>query len=138
MLMLEYKAIGWRYWVIIGLLLLAAMLFNQQLLLAAIAVTVIHLLHFMVRDKDITSFPVQVRFFFLLLLLAAQPQSMRWLYWLPTIGVWLQILFGYCLMARAVSLLPWNRQQPLTMAMLKNTFFSRPVRGSVKQGFAAI
>jgi hypothetical protein len=39
-------------------------------------------------------------------------------------------------MARLVSLFPWNREEPFSIALLKRTFLSRPVRGSIKQGFA--
>ena len=37
------------------------------------------------------------------------------------------LVFGYCLMARTVSLLPWNRAEPLTLDLLRRTFFSAPV-----------
>jgi hypothetical protein len=41
-------------------------------------------------------------------------RSIGWWYWLPCIGTWAQIIFGYCGVARMVSLLPWNRSEPLT------------------------
>jgi hypothetical protein len=66
----------------------------------------------------------------LLLLLIAQPDHLRWIYWIPTIGTWAMVLTGYCAMARTVSLMPWNRKQRLSMALLKQTFLSAPVRGS--------
>jgi len=55
-------------------------------------------------------------------------------YWLPMAGTWMQVLFGYCMMARRVSLLPWNRKERLSADLLMKTFISRPVRGNIMQG----
>jgi hypothetical protein len=41
------------------------------------------------------------------------------------------VLVGYCPLARALSLLPWNRSQPLSAALVRRTFVSAPVRGSI-------
>jgi hypothetical protein len=103
----------------------------------AIGLTVFQLIHFVIREHGITAFPVQVRFWYLMLLIVALPEPLQLIYWIPTIGTWAQIIFGYCAMARLVSLLPWNRSQPFSYALLIKTFFSRPVRGNIKQGFAA-
>jgi hypothetical protein len=44
------------------------------------------------------------------------------------------VLFGYCFLARTLSLLPWNRSVPLSMAMLQRTYFAPPCAGNVQQG----
>jgi hypothetical protein len=41
------------------------------------------------------------------------------------------VLCGYCLLARCLSLLPCNRTQPLTIGLLRRTFISPPVEGSI-------
>jgi hypothetical protein len=102
----------------------------------AIGLTVFQLIHFLIRERSIKSFPVQVRIGYLLLLLVALPTPLQLMYWIPTIGTWAQIIFGYCTMARCVSLLPWNRSEIFSLSLLNKTFNSRPIRGSVKQGFA--
>ncbi len=51
---------------------------------------------------------------------------MRGLYWLPVLGTGVMLVFGYCLMARMLSLLPWNRTEPLTLSLLRRTFVSPP------------
>jgi hypothetical protein len=48
------------------------------------------------------------------------------------------VTFGYCTLARCLSLLPWNRSEPLSFALLRRTFLSRPVKGSVLQGLPAL
>jgi hypothetical protein len=137
MLMIEYRDIGWWYWLVTAGLLTFGISGSPTGFLLAMALTIIQLVHFVFRERSITAFPVQVRFWYLVLLLIAWQETLRWIYWIPTIGTWAQIIFGYCTMARCVSLLPWNRNGELSVDLLKKTFFSRPVQGSIKQGFSA-
>lgn len=141
MFMLDYRRLSWWYWLLSACLLTAGMadrpLGPDGGFLLAIALTVVQLFHFALRERSFVAFPVQVRLGYLLLLLVALPRSLQWIYWLPLVGTWAQVLFGYCLMARAVSLLRWNRKQPLSLALLKRTFISAPVRGNILQGLPA-
>ena len=137
MLMIEYKDVGWWYWLVTAGLLTFGVSGNQIGFVLAIGITIIHLIHYIFREHSITAFPIQVRYWYLVLLLIAWYEPLQWLYWIPAIGTWAQIIFGYCTMARCVSLLPWNRSEALSLDLLNKTFFSRPVRGSIKQGFSA-
>ena len=132
--MIEYKELSWWYWLITACLLTAGLAGYQQGFWLAIGFTLFQLIHFAVTGRNIRSFPVQVRFWYLVFLLISLPGPMQILFWLPTIGTWAQIITGYCMMARLVSLLPWNRHEPLSANFLKRTFLSRPVRGNILQG----
>ena len=136
MFMIEYKDVGWWYWLVTACLLTAGVAGYPVGFLLAIGLTVFQLCHFVIRERGITAFPVQVRFWYLVLLVVVFYEPLRLIYWIPTIGTWAQLLFGYCTMARLVSLLPWNRGEAFSPALVKKTFCSRPVRGRVKQGFA--
>ena len=138
MFMIEYKDIGWWYWLVTAGLLTYGVSGNFIGFMLAIGLTIFQLIHFIVREKNITAFSVQVRFWYLMLLIVALPEPLQLVYWIPTIGTWAQIIFGYCTMARCVSLFPWNRSDSFSFSLLQKTFFSRPVRGSVQQGFAAV
>lgn len=135
--MIEYKDIGWRYWLVTAVLLTFGVLGEHIGFVLAISLTVIQLIHFIINDRSITSFPVQVRVWYLMLLMVALPEPMQLIFWIPCIGTWAQVIFGYCTMARFVSLLPWNRAELFSLKLFIKTFFSRPVKGSVNQGFAA-
>lgn len=135
--MIEYKDIGWWYWLATACFLTLGVYGETIGFLLAIGLTVFQLVHFALRDRSIKSFPVQVRFWYLILLVIALPEPLQLIYWVPTIGTWAQLIFGYCAMARFVSLFPWNRNERFSFVLVKKTFFSRPVRGNVKQGFAA-
>lgn len=134
MFMIDYKEFSWWYWLVTACLLTAGVSGFPTGFLLAIGLTVVQLVHFGIRERSLTAFPVQVRFWYLMLLLLALPEKLQLIYWIPTIGTWAQLFFGYCTMARCVSLFPWNRKEPFSSGLLLRTFFSRPVRGNILQG----
>ena len=95
------------------------------------------IIHFRWREGRFSAFSVQVRIAYTAMLLLALWEPMRWLFWVPAIGTPAQVLFGYCTLARCLSLLPWNRTEPLTWKLVRRTFFSPPVKGSILQGLPA-
>jgi hypothetical protein len=137
MLRFEYTTIRWWYWLATVVLLTAGVAGWSTGFLLAIGLTVLQAIHFAIRERSMTAFPVQVRLAYLLLLLVALPEELQLIYWLPLIGTWVQVLFGYCTMARTVSLLPWNRNEAFSLGLLKRTFVSPPVRGSILQARAS-
>lgn len=132
--MIDYKELSWWYWLVTACLLTAGIAGYQTGYFLAINLTIVHLMHFIIRENNITTFPVQVRFWYLMLLLVSLLEPTRLLFWLPAVGTWAQLIFGYCTMARCVSLLPWNRHEEFSVSLLKRTFLSRPVRGNIMQG----
>jgi hypothetical protein len=134
MLMIEYRDISWWYWLVTACLLSIGLAGYPIGFILAISLTVVQIIHFTLRDHSVMAFPVQVRFWYLVLLLVALPGPLQLIYWIPTIGTWAQLIFGYCTMARCVSLLPWNRQERFSVNLLMRTFLSRPVRGNILQG----
>lgn len=134
MFMINYKEFSWWYWLVTACLLTAGVAGYKMGFFLAIGLTVFQLIHFTIRERSITAFPIQVRFWYLILLLVALPEPLQIVYWVPTVGTWAQLIFGYCTMARIVSLLPWNRDERVSVALLMKTFLSRPVRGNIMQG----
>ena len=134
MLMIDYRELSWWYWLVTAILLTLGLFWSAAGFFAAIALTLWQIVHYRWREGTFKAFPVQVRIGYLLLLLLALPEPMQWLYWVPMVGTWAQLVFGYCTMARLVSLMPWNRSAPFTLELLWQTFFSAPVRGNILQG----
>ena len=130
---LEYKKESWWFWLVTVIFLSLGVLSAPVFYKCAIFITIFQIVYFCSKLQVLTSFPIQVRVCYLCLLFIAQPEGLQWLYWIPTIGTWAQVLFGYCLMARIVSMLPWNREEKLSILHFKNTIFSRPVSGSIQQ-----
>lgn len=134
MFMIDYKQLSWWYWFVTACLLTVGVAGYKIGFVLTIGLSLVQLIHFTIREKSMTAFTVQVRFWYLILVLVALPEPMQIVYWLPAVGTWARSIFGYCLLARTLSLLPWNRQVPFSSGLLIRAFFSRPVRGSILQG----
>jgi hypothetical protein len=122
----------WWAWAITTALLIAGLTNHSSAFLWAMGVTAGQLFVLLLRDRSLTAFSVQLRVAYLILLAICYPPPMRWLYWLPTVGTFALIVFGYCLLARFLSLLPWNSRDAYTLARLRRTFFSAPDLGRVR------
>ena len=136
--MIDYKELSWWYWLLTAGLLTAGVAGYSLCFILAISLTMVQLIHFLILEGNIKAFPVQVRFWYLLLLILALPKPLQLIYWIPTIGTWAQLIFGYCTMARCVSLLPWSRKEKFSLKLLRRTFLSAPVRGNIMQGLPTI
>jgi len=103
------------------------------LLMATILVNLIVFL--VLNHGQISAFPVQVRLAFVLFTAIGLwvPGCASMLY-LPAVGILARLFFGYCLLARMVWLLPWNRGEPLSAGLILRTFLSAPTTGQFGAG----
>jgi len=122
----------WWAWAATTALLTEGLCGNSLAFIGAMAVTAGQGVILLARDRNPTAFSVQLRAAYLLLLLICYLPPMRWLYWLPAVGTFALIIFGYCLVARVLSLLPWNSREAYTLDRLLRTFFSAPDLSRVK------
>jgi len=133
MFMIDYKQIIWWYWPALACVLTAGISGYKIGFELSIFIATVQLIHFVIREQSLTSFPIQVRFWFLVYVVASYPEQLQFLYWLPVVGTWARAIFGYCILARTLSLMPWNRHVPFSTELLVRTFLSKPVRGSILQ-----
>jgi len=49
---------------------------------------------------------------------------LHWIHWVQLAGTTARVLVGYCLLARTLSLAPWNRRQTVSFALIRRTFLS--------------
>ena len=127
----------WWAWTITTVLLVLGLCGYSLAFVGAMVVTAGQGIVLLVRDRSLAAFSVQLRAAYLLLLLISYPPPMRWLYWLPTVGTFALVVFGYCLLARFLSLLPWNSHEAYTLGRLRRTFLSAPDLDRVKTNPAA-
>lgn len=128
---------SWLYWAVTDALLIAAVLGWEDGFAVVIGLNAIQVVHFMLRERSTSSFPVQVRVSYLALLLAGQWGPLYFIYLIQIAGTTAMVLFDYCPLARFLSLMPWNRSEPLSMDLVKRTVFSPPVQGNILQGLPA-
>jgi hypothetical protein len=111
---------------------LVATLVDARAAALLVACCVANLVLFVVLERGaLRAFAVQVRIAFLLWIVAAlATPALHALLYIPAVGVAARLLTGYCLLARMVSLLPWNRRLPLSRRLLVRTFLSGPTTGA--------
>lgn len=132
--MILYREISWWYWAVTSVLLIVGLAGRFEAFYLAIVLSAFQVVHFRLREGSFAAFPVQVRVAYTGILLLALWPPVHWLFWIPAIGTVAQVLFGYCTLARLLSLLPWNRREPLSWRLVWRTFVSRPVKGNILQG----
>jgi hypothetical protein len=116
----------WWLWLVTACLLLVGLMGVPEAFLAALLLSIAQSVLFFARDRTFKAFAVQLRLAYTVLLIICFFPPMRWIYWVPAVGTFALVVFGYCLMARILSLLRWNRAEPITVDLLRRTFLSRP------------
>ncbi len=116
----------WWVWLATAILLTIGLLGVPIGFLVAIILTLVQTVVILSKERNVGAFPVQLRVAYLGLLIVCYLPAMRWLYWLPAVGTFALVIFGYCLMARCLSLLPWNSSESYSLNRLRRTFFSSP------------
>lgn len=129
--------VGWWYWVGMVVLLTAEVAGCAVAEGAAVALGALQAIHFAARERSLTAFNVQVKLVYLGLLVTGLWPPLVAIHWAQLAGTTVRVAFDYCPLARTLSLMPWNRRQALTLALVRRTYAMPPVKGSVLQALAA-
>lgn len=121
----------WLYWAATAVLVTAGVAGWSAGVPAAIALTLVQLGHFGWRERNVRSLTMQVRGLYLAVLLLGLWPPLTVVHALAIAGVWSNVLVGYCLGARMLSLAPWNRRIPLTAKLVEWTFLTPPTTGNI-------
>lgn len=127
----------WSYWAVTTGLIIGALAGIEYSYQAVVVLNIVQVIHFSLREKSVTTFPVQVRTTYLGLLFLSQAPYMIWILWWQLIGTAAMVSFNYCFLARCMSLMPWNKSEDYSIELFKRTFFTAPVDGSVLHGLPA-
>ena len=122
--MMAIRDLSWWYWFLTVGLLGAGLLGWPTGIFLAMLMCAVQIAHVLRLTRDLTAFPVQVRVAYLAMLIAGLWEPLRWIHWMLLAGMTARVLAGYCLLARMLSLAPWNRWQPLSLALIRRTFLS--------------
>lgn len=127
-----YKELGWWFW-LATIPLLALYLTNGDAtaIYIAMGLTLIQFAYYLNRDGHIAAFPVQVRIGYMVLLACGLYGPLFFIHWIQIVGTSAMVLFGYCPLARILSLFSWNREEPLSWNYTARAFLTPPVPGSI-------
>lgn len=124
--MLLARELSWWIWLATACALCIGLSGHIAGFLAAIVLTGGQTIFLLLKGNSFRSSAIQTRVAYTVLLIICFVPTLRWLYWVPTIGTLALLLWGYCLMARFLSLLPWNLTEPISAHLLQHTFLTPP------------
>jgi hypothetical protein len=126
------------YWQLTALLLAAHFAGCSSSLDAAIALSGVQVAHVAILSGgQWRALDLQVRLVFFALLGVGTLPGMEWLHLLQFAGINGVLVADYCLLARLLSLLPWNRSHALSWALVRRVLLLPPTPGSITARLAA-
>lgn len=120
----------WSVWFITWLGLLAG-LGTRHGYVFVVYFSAIHALLFLYLEHGhLLAFPVQVRLAYVAwVMVGTYVPHMQSLMWITTVGLAANLFVGYCPLVRLLTLLPINRNEPLSFDFVKRVFLSPPMPG---------
>jgi len=119
----------WLYWAATVPLLAGGLYWKPAGIYLAMGLCAIQIAHFGLLSRSPVSFPVQVRGTYVAMLAAGLWPPLAVLHWIQLIGTSTRVMTGYCLLARLLSLFPWNRNEKLSVRLLSRRLFQRDHAG---------
>lgn len=119
------------YWQVTALLLAAHFAGWAAGLPLAAALTAGQVLHFVAFRRNLHTVDVQVRIGYLGLLMLGSVGPLWPIHLMQFVGVNALLVADYCLLARLLVLMPWNRGLPLSTQLLRQALFSPPAPGAI-------
>jgi len=126
-----HRSLWWWYWLFTAFALAASLCGWKSGLAIAFALTAVQAVHVGASAGSAMAFPVQVRIGYLAIIALSAWTPLAPLQAVQLAGLLLRLAFDYCLLARMVSLLPWNRRGALTLERVRATFLTPPVEGTI-------
>ena len=134
--MLMPRESSWWIWLATALLLVAGLVWTEVAFVGGILLSAASAGFHLQKYHSFTPYPVQIRLAFTALMIVCFAPFLRWFYWLLAGGALARVLFGYCMMARVLSLMPWNRTEHLSFDLVRRTFLTPPVIGNAAHGLS--
>ncbi len=119
------------YWQLTALSLAAHFASWRWGLPLAAALTAVQVAHVLALRRSLRALDVQVRIGYLALLGVGTLPGAWPLHVVQFVGVNAVLVVDYCLLARLLTLLPWNRRLPLSAALVRRVLLMPPAPGAI-------
>lgn len=121
--MIVRRGLNWWTW-FLTVLALGAALAGSLSVIAVIAWCLLQAAFFARRERRLGALVVQTRLAFAVLLALGTLEPIAVIHWLQLVGLSVRLTLEYCLLARTLSLMPWNRRVPLSCALIYRTYMT--------------
>lgn len=118
------------YWLAVTALLAVGVAHWSPALALVHLVCAVRTLQLAFSARSLNAFPVQVNVAFLALVVATNLSAPSTLFITALILAGVRAATGYCAIARLLALLPFNRREPWSLALVKRTFLMPPTSGT--------
>jgi hypothetical protein len=133
-----YKEPIWWAWLATAISIALGLTGYEAGFYAAIALSALQIVWLAIVERSVWTLPVQVRIAYTACLVVYEVLAFRGGYWFTAVGTTAFLVFGYCLLARMLSLMPWNLREPVTVPLVRRTFLTPPTLGNVHQGMPRV
>jgi hypothetical protein len=115
-LVMHPKDIRWWFWLVTLVFIIAALAGWTPGYYIVMAISFIQVVFFLVQEKSLAAFPVQIRIvYFLWTLLGLWPAGRLVFYILLLLGTIMVTFFGRCAIAMALKYMPWNKNRAVKL-----------------------
>jgi hypothetical protein len=122
---------SWWHWALTVPLLAADVSGIRYAIETAIVLCAAMTGYYLIRIRAVKPFPVQIRLGYLTWLMFGLIPGFFWMHWIALFGTTAMVTVGYCPLHRMLKLLPFNRNEPLTGALVWRVFVTDPCAGGL-------
>lgn len=122
---------SWWHWALTAPLLAADIAGITYAIEAAIVLCAVMCAYYFLRIGALKPFPVQIRLAYLTWLIGGFIPGFFWMHWIALVGTSAMVTVGYCPLNRMLNLLPFNRNEPLTRALVWRVVVTAPCAGGL-------
>lgn len=109
--------IRWWFWLVTLVFIIAALLGWEPGYLIVILISAVQIVFFLVQEKSVSAYPVQIRIvYFLFSLFGLAPGLLRIIMFIVLLlGTIMVTFFGRCMIAQLLKLMPWNKNRAVRL-----------------------
>ena len=111
-LKLDVRDLFWWFWTVTLVFIIAALAGSKPGYFIVMVISAIQVIIFMVREKDVMAYPVQIRVAYFALTLTGFWAGGRVIFYvLLLLGTIMVVIFGRCSISMLLKIMPWNRNR---------------------------
>ena len=115
-LKMSFGDIRWWFWFVTFCFIVAALVGWSPAYYIVIGISAFQVLFFLVQEKSLVAFPVQIRIvYFLWTLFGLWTGGRFWFYLLLLLGTIMVTFFGRCVIALMLKTMPWNKNREMRL-----------------------
>ena len=126
-----FQDASWWHWAVTTPFIAAYLVGYEWAIGVVLALCVLAGGYFFARIGRLMPLPVQVRIAYFAWTAIGLLPGMGWMHWVQLFGTTAMVTVGYCPLLRILSLIPFNRNQPLSIAAVGYAFFRMPCAGGL-------